>query len=110
MAHVITHGLWVYKKWYEPDEHENSTNYADVPSPTLVPRINVIEPKKTKIHGTGWQCYMYKMYTIYYKTFLYDEIIQNEWTEAVNLTPVECELMVRNKGCQNFWYGVLRSH
>jgi hypothetical protein len=45
---------------------------------------------------------MYKMYTIYYKTFLYDEIIQNEWTEAVNLTPVECELMVRNKRCQNF--------
>jgi hypothetical protein len=31
---------------------------------------------------------MYKIYTIYYKTFLQDEVIQNEWTEAVNLTPV----------------------
>ncbi len=45
---------------------------------------------------------MYKMYTIYYKTFLQDEVIQNEWTEAVNLTPIACELMVRNKRCHNF--------
>jgi hypothetical protein len=91
-----------YKKWNDPDEDENSNTSAKVPSPTLVPNINVIAPKTKKIHGTGWQCHMYKMYTIYYKTFLQDEVIQNEWTEAVNLTPIECELMVRNKRCHNF--------
>jgi hypothetical protein len=91
-----------YKKWNDPDEDENSNTSAKVPSPTLVPNINVIAPKTNKIHGTGWQCHMYKMYTIYYKTFLQDEVIQNKWTEAVNLTPIECELMVRNKRCHNF--------
>jgi hypothetical protein len=37
--------LRVYKNWNDPCEHENSTNYAEVPSPVLDPRINEIEPK-----------------------------------------------------------------
>jgi hypothetical protein len=96
-----------YKHWNAPDDDDidvdDTTKTPTVtPSASLVSNINVIAPKTNKIHGTGWQCHMYKMYTIYYKTFLQDEIIQNEWTEAVSLTPDECELMVRNKRCHNF--------
>ncbi len=96
-----------YKHWNAPDDDDidvdDTTKTPTVtPSPSLVSNINVIAPKTNKIHGTVWQCHMYKMYTIYYKTFLQDEIIQNKWTEAVSLTPDDCELMVRNKRCHNF--------
>jgi hypothetical protein len=42
------------------------------------------------------------MYTIYYKTFLRDEIIENEWIESVKLTPTECLMMVQFKKCGTF--------
>ena len=45
---------------------------------------------------------MSKLFTIYYKTSLRNEIIENEFSVTVDLSPADCELMVRNKGCNNF--------
>ena len=45
---------------------------------------------------------MSKLFTVYYKTFLRNEIIENEFSENVDLSPADCELMVRNKRCNNF--------
>jgi hypothetical protein len=45
---------------------------------------------------------MSKLFKIYYKTFLRNEIIENEFSETVDLSPGVCELMVRNKRCNNF--------
>jgi hypothetical protein len=53
-----------YKNWRANDTDEL------IDTATLVPNINVIAPKSNKIHGTGWQCHMSKLFTIYYKTFL----------------------------------------
>ena len=65
-------------------------------------KYHIITKKANKVHGTGWQCQISKLYTIYYRTFLRDEIIENEWTETVKLTPTECLMMVQFKRCNNF--------
>jgi hypothetical protein len=45
---------------------------------------------------------MSKLFTIYYKTFLRYEIIENEFSETVDLSTADCAFMVRNKRCKNF--------
>jgi hypothetical protein len=40
---------------------------------------------------------MSKLLTIYYKTLLRNEIIENEFSETVDLSPGDCELLMRNK-------------
>ena len=47
-------------------------------------------------------CNLIKLFTIYYKTSLRNEIIENEFSVTVDLSPADCELMVRNKRCNNF--------
>ncbi len=42
--------LRVYKKWNDPDEYENSTNYADVPSPILEHQCNCASNKQNPWH------------------------------------------------------------
>ncbi len=46
-------------------------------------KYHVVTKKANKVHGVGWQCQISKLFTIYYKTFLRDEVIQNEWGESV---------------------------
>ncbi len=46
---------------------------------------------------------MSKLFSIYYKTFLRNEIIENEFSETVDLSPADCEHMVRNT-MQQFRY------
>jgi hypothetical protein len=65
-------------------------------------KYHIITKKANKVHGTGWQCQLSKLYTIYYKTFLRDELIENERTETVKLSPTECIMMVQFKRFNNF--------
>jgi hypothetical protein len=65
-------------------------------------KYHIITKKANTAHGTGSQCQISKLYTIYYKTFLRDELIENEWTETVKLSPTECLMMVQFKRCNNF--------
>jgi hypothetical protein len=62
---------------------------------------HVVTKKANKVHGVGWQCQFSKLFTIYYKTFLRDEVIQNEWGESVKMSPIECLMMVQFKTCNN---------
>jgi hypothetical protein len=63
--------------------------------------MNIIAPKTNKVHGVGWQCSMSKLFTNYYKTFWRDEVIENEFTEVVTLSPFDCELMIQSRRCNN---------
>jgi hypothetical protein len=85
-----------YKYWRAKDTDEL------IDTATLVQNKNFIAPKSNKINGTGWQCHMSKLFKIYYNTFQRNEIIENEFSETVDLSPGVCELMVRNKRCNIF--------
>ena len=86
-----------YKKYNEQNDESEVSGER-----TVIKNMNIIAPKSNKIHGFGWQCHMIKIFTRYYKTFIRDEVIENELNEAVNLTPADCELMLKNKRCHNF--------
>jgi hypothetical protein len=63
------------------------------------PRYNIIAQKTNKVHKIGWHCHVERLYTRYYKTFLRDEVIENEFISNEALSPTECEIMVRDKTC-----------
>jgi len=58
-------------------------------------KYHVVTKKANKVHGVGWQCQITKLFTIYYKTFLRDEVIENEWVESIKMSPAECLMMVQ---------------
>lgn len=80
--------------WTNPPYFERNSKKS-----TFVPYVHVIVQKANKVHGTGWQCQMEKLFTRYYKTFLRDETIEGEWTETVHLSVPDCEMMVQFKRC-----------
>jgi hypothetical protein len=64
-------------------------------------KYHVVTKKANEVHGVGWQCQISKLFTIYYKTFLRNKVIQNEWGESVKMSPVECLMIDQFKTCNN---------